>query len=308
MNNGQGKDIVAIVLQSLTELDDLSVYGQPKIQVQKLLDVTSPDLKRFRSSVYLCQEVIDSLASKRQLRELVVPDSYPDFRPVVPDSFLPGLEILCLPMCLVHHVTKTSWPLTNLAIDLSQYGELESLIPGIVSHFGETLKNLSLIRPVPTQAYRMIDLISEFAANVPKLRFLTVSVYEMLVGLMHTSLPRTIPSFTSLLQPPKYLRRIKTADWKSFAALETLVWFAEDSVDVARDALAIPMMSQDSAYVGGKFADAVHGTCPVLTRFIFVNESKDFVGYRWGNDGTRYELTDPVDVEPYTTPRAWRTI
>jgi hypothetical protein len=29
----------------------------------------------------------------------------------------------------------------------------------------------------------MIDLISEFAANLPKLKFLTVSVCEPLVGL-----------------------------------------------------------------------------------------------------------------------------
>lgn len=41
------------------------------------------------------------------------------------------------------------------------------------SHFGETLRNLPLIRLMPTEAYEfcpMIDLISEFAANVPKLK------------------------------------------------------------------------------------------------------------------------------------------
>jgi len=186
MNNGQGKDIVAIVLQSLTELEDLDIYGQPRIRLQRLLNVTSPRLKRLRSSVYICQEVVDSLASRPQLRELVVPDSYPGFCPVVPESFLPGLETLCLPMCLVHHVRKMSWGLTHLYIDLYLYRDLESLIPGIVSHFGETLRNLSLIRLVPTEAYGlcpMIDLISEFAANVSKLKFLTVSVCETLVGL-----------------------------------------------------------------------------------------------------------------------------
>ena len=35
----------------------------------------------------------------------------------------------------------------------------------------------------------MIDLVSEFTANVPKLRFLTVSVCESLVGLKHLSSP-----------------------------------------------------------------------------------------------------------------------
>lgn len=199
VNNGQGKDIVAIVLQSLTELEDLDIYGQPRIRLEELLDVTSPRLKRFRSSVYICQEVIDSLASRPQLRELVVPDSYPGFCPVVPDSFLPGLETICLPMCLVHHVTKMNWGLTRLAIDLSPYRDLEPLLPGIVSHFGETLRNLSLIRLVPTEAYGllpMIDLISEFAASVSKLKFLTVSVCETLVGVSKTCVvfPRTIPA------------------------------------------------------------------------------------------------------------------
>jgi hypothetical protein len=85
------------------------------------------------------------------------------------------------------------------------------------------------------------------------------------------------------------------------------VWFAEDSVDVARHALAVPVMAQDCAYVGEKFADAVYGTCPALTRFIFVNESKDSAGYRWESDGTRYKLCD-ADVEPYMKPRAWRTV
>ena len=85
------------------------------------------------------------------------------------------------------------------------------------------------------------------------------------------------------------------------------MWFAEDSVDVARHALAIPMMSQDCGYVGEKFADAVRGTCPALTRFIFVNESKDSAGYRWGSDGARYELGDD-DVKPYMEPKAWRSI
>jgi len=219
-----------------------------------------------------------------------VPDSYPGFCPVLPESFLPGLETLCLPMCLVHHVRKMDWALTHLYIDLSLYRDLEFLVPGIVSHFGETLRNLSLIRLVPTEAYGlcpMIDLISEFAANVRKLRFLTVSVCETL--------------------PPGYLGRIKTTDWRSFAALETLVWFAEDSVDVARHVLAIPMMSQDCGYVGEKFADAVRSTCPALTRFIFVNESKDSAGYRWGSDGIRRELGD-ADVVPYTGPKAWRTV
>ena len=188
MNNSQGKDIVAIVLQSLTELENLDIYGQSRIQLQKLLDVTSPHLKRFRSSVYIFQEVIDSLASRQGLRELVVPNSYPEFRPVVPENFLPSLETLCLPMCLAHHITKMHCPLTHLAIDLSLYRDLESLVPGIISHFGETLRNLSLVRLVPTQARRLcptIDLISEFAANVPKLKFLTVSVCEPLVGLNH---------------------------------------------------------------------------------------------------------------------------
>ena len=311
INNSQGKDIVAIVLQSLTELENLDIYGQSRIQLQKLLDVTSPRLKRFRSSVYICQEVIDSLASRQGLRELVVPDSYPDFQPVVPEAFLPNLETLCLPMCLVHHITKMNCPLTNLAIDLSLYRNLESLVPGIISHFGETLRNLSLVRLVPPQAHRLcptIDLISEFAANVPKLKFLTVSVCEPLVGLNRPRL-HTVPSaYLPCLQPPRYLGRIKTSDWSSFKALETLVWFAEDSVDVARHALAIPMMSQDPVYVGEKFAHAVSGTCPALTRFIFVNESRDFVGYRWGNDGVKSELTDLADVWSYIEPKAWRTI
>lgn len=200
MTNGQGKDIVAIILQSLTKLEDLNIYGQPRIQVQKLLDVTSPCLTRFRSSVYIGQEVIDSLAQKSQLQELVVPDSYPGFCPVVPDSFLPELKILCLPICLVHHATKMNWSLTHLAIDLSPYHDLESLIPGIVSHFGETLTNLSLVRLVPTRAHPMVDLVSEFAANVPKLKFLNVSVCETLVGLKYPLL-HTIPfayvSFTA---------------------------------------------------------------------------------------------------------------
>jgi len=199
MNNREGKDIVAIVLQSLTELENLDIYGQPRVQLHKLLDVTSPRLKRFRSSAHICQEVIDSLALRPQLRELVIPDSHPHFLPAVPESFLPGLETLCLPMCLVHHVTKMNWGLTRLAINLSPYRDLESLVPGIVSHFGETLTNLSLVRLVPTQAYGvspMIDLISEFAANVPKLRFLTVSVCEILVGLKHPVL-RILPPLTS---------------------------------------------------------------------------------------------------------------
>jgi len=68
------------------------------------------------------------------------------------------------------------------------------------------------------------------------------------------------------------------------------------------------MMSQDCAYVGEKFAVAAYGTCPTLTRFIFVNESNYSAGYRWGVDGTRYELTEAVDVEPYISPRAWRTV
>jgi hypothetical protein len=188
VTNRKGKDLVALVLQSLTELENLDIYGQPRIQLQNLLDVTSPHLKRFRSSAYLCQEVIDSLASRPQLRELVTPDAYPHFLPVVPDSFLPGLETFCLPICLVHHVTKMNWALSRLGIDLSLYRDLESLIPGIVSHFGETLTNLSLVRLVPTRAYGlcpMIDLISEFAANLPKLKFLTVSVCEPLVGLKY---------------------------------------------------------------------------------------------------------------------------
>ena len=206
MNNGRGKDIVAIILQSLTELEDLDIYGQPRIRLQKLLNVTTPRLKRFRSSVYICQEVIDSLASRSQLRELVVPDSYPGFSPVIPDSFLPGLETLCLPMCFVHHVTKINWPLTHLAIDLSPYRDLESLIPGIVSHFGETLTNLSLIRLVPTEGYGlcpMIDLISEFAANASKLKFLTVSVCEILVGLKLACRLRTVPSAYVRFVAPK---------------------------------------------------------------------------------------------------------
>lgn len=86
------------------------------------------------------------------------------------------------------------------------------------------------------------------------------------------------------------------------------MWFAEDSVDVARHALAVPMMAQDSAYVGEKFADAVYGTCPALKKFIFVNESKDTTAYRWGSDGTRYELTDVADVGPYVKPKAWRMV
>lgn len=311
INNSQGKDIVTIVLQSLTELESLDIYGQSRIQLQKLLDVTSPRLKRLRSSVFICQKVIDSLASRPGLRELVVPDSYPNFQPVVPEMFLPSLETLCLPMCLVHHITKMDCPLTNLAIDLSLYRDLESLVPGIVSHFGDTLINLSLVRLVPTQAHRLcptIDLISEFAANVPKLKFLTVSVCEPLVGLNHPPLHRVPPAHFSRSQPPRYLGRIKTTNWKSFKSLETLVWIAEDSVDVARHALAIPMMSQDSVYVGEKFAHAVSGTCAALTRFIFVNESRDYVGYRWGNDGVRYELTDLAEVRPYVEPKAWRTI
>jgi hypothetical protein len=154
----------------------------------------------------------------------------------------------------------------------------------------------------------MIDLISEFAANIPKLKFLSVSVCEALVGLKHPCLRVIPPADFSRPQPPKYLQRIKTTDWKSFRALETLVWLAEDSIDDARHALAIPMMSQDSVYVGEKFAGAVHGTCAALTRFIFVNESKDFAGYRWASDGTRCELTDLADVKPYVAPKAWRTI
>ena len=110
------------------------------------------------------------------------------------------------------------------------------------------------------------------------------------------------------MQPPKYIGRIKTTDWKNLTALETLVWFAEDSVDAARDAFAVPMMSQDCAYVGEKFADAIYGTCPALKRFIFVNESGDFAGYRWGKDGTRHEVTDSAEVEPYTASTAWRTV
>ena len=194
---------------------------------------------------------------------------------------------------------------------MSLYRGLESLVPGIISHFGETLRNLSFVRLVPTQAHKLspaIDLISEFAANVPKLKFLTVAVCEPLVGLNHLR-PHVIPpAHSSRLQPPKYLERVKTTDWKSFKALETLVWFAEDSVDDARHALAIPMMSQDPVYVGEKFAHAVSSTCAALTRFIFVNESRDFVGYRWGNDGVRCELTELADVEPYIQPRAWRTV
>jgi len=311
MNNYKGKDIVAIVLQSLAELEDLDIYGQPKIRLRELLDVTSPRLKRFRSSAYICQEVIESLASRPRLRELVAPNSHSNFNPVVPESFLPGLVTFCLPMCFVHHVTKMNWALTHLYIDLSSYRGLESLVPGIVSHFGETLTNLALVRLAPTQAFRlcpMIDLISEFAANVPKLKFLTVSACEVLVGLKHLCTHIIPPAYASLLQPPRYLERIKTTNWKSLVALETLVWSAEDNIDAARLALTVPMMYQDCTYVGEKFADAVYGTCPALTRFIFVNESKDFAGYRWENDGTRYELTGVADVEPYTHLKAWRKV
>lgn len=201
INNREGEDIVAIVLRSLTELENLDIYGQPRVQVHELLGVTSPRLKRFRSSAYLSQAVIDSLASRPQLRELVTPDSDPHFSPVLPESFLPGLETLCLPMCFVHHVTRMNWPLTRLAVDLSLYHDLESLVPGMVSHLGETLTNLSLVRLVPTQPYRlcpMIDLISEFAANVPKLRFLTVSVCEVLVGLKHPGLRIIPPAYVSI--------------------------------------------------------------------------------------------------------------
>lgn len=188
VNNSQGKDIVAIVLQSLTELEGLEIFGQSMIRLQKLLDVTSLNLRWLRSSVFICQEVIDSLASREELRELVVPNSYPGFQPVVPEVFLPGLKTLLLPVCLVHHVTKMNWSLTRLAIDLSSYRELEPLVPGIISHFGETLRNLSLVRLVPTQSYKlcpMIDLVSEFAADVPKLKYLNVSVCEVLVSLNH---------------------------------------------------------------------------------------------------------------------------
>ena len=121
-------------------------------------------------------------------------------------------------------------------------------------------------------------------------------------------IPPRLRPWLFCVQPQRYLRRIKTTDWKSFAALETLVWIAEDSIDMARHALALPMMSQDSAYVAEKFADAVYGTCPALTRFIFVNESKDTAGYRWGSDGARCELTDVVDIGPYVEPKAWRTV
>lgn len=86
------------------------------------------------------------------------------------------------------------------------------------------------------------------------------------------------------------------------------MWIAEDSVDDARHALAIPRMSQDPVDVGEKFARVVSDTCAALTRFIFVNESRVFVGYRWGSDGARYQLTDQADVLPYTQPRAWRTV
>jgi hypothetical protein len=68
------------------------------------------------------------------------------------------------------------------------------------------------------------------------------------------------------------------------------------------------MMAQDCVYVGEKFADAVYGTCAALTRFIFVNESKDFAGYQWGSDGARFELTEVVDVAPYMDPKAWRVV
>ena len=203
MNNGRGKDIVAIALESLTELENLEVYGQARIQLEKLLDVAGPCLKRIRSSVFICQEVIDSLASRPQLRELVVPNSYPGFCPSIPESFLPGLKTLCLPLCLVHHVTNMNWGLTHLAIDLSPYRELESLTPRIVSHFGETLRNLCLTRLVPTEARGlcpMIDLISEFAANVHRLRFLTISVCETLVSLKHplSAFTRSRPAYVLL--------------------------------------------------------------------------------------------------------------
>ena len=207
MNNREGKDIVAIVLRSLTELESLDIYGQPRIQLEKLLDVTNPRLKRFRSSAFICQAVVDSLASKPQLRELVTPSSFPNFCPIVPESFLPGLETLCLPICLVHHVTKMNWALTHLAIDLSPYRDLEPLVPGIVSHFGKTLTNLSLVRLMQTQAHKlcpMIDLISEFAANVPKLRFLTVSVCEILVGLKHPRLRIIPPAYAPIAAPKVY--------------------------------------------------------------------------------------------------------
>jgi hypothetical protein len=65
------------------------------------------------------------------------------------------------------------------------------------------------------------------------------------------------------------------------------------------------MMSQDCVYVGEKFADAVHGTCPALKRFVFRNESKDFAGYQWGKDGSRHEL---ADHDPYTEAKAWRSV
>lgn len=86
------------------------------------------------------------------------------------------------------------------------------------------------------------------------------------------------------------------------------MWVAEDSIDDARHAQAIPMMSQDPVYVGEKFADALSGTCAALTRFIFLNESKDFAGYQWGSDGSRYEIPDVTDVQRYIKPKSWRTI
>jgi len=65
------------------------------------------------------------------------------------------------------------------------------------------------------------------------------------------------------------------------------------------------MMSQDCAYVGEKFADAVYGTCPALKIFVFVNESKEFSGHQWGKGGSRRVLTD---VEQYMAQKAWRLL
>jgi len=130
----------------------------------------------------------------------------------------------------------------------------------------------------------MIDFIPEFAANVPKLRFLRVSASNDYV-------------------PEGYLERMPTTDWEGFRALETVVWSVRDD-----NAFVWGQSWRGSFGKGEAFASAISGVCATLTTFISVGTSGEDIGYRRGDDGVMYRLAGGADLHSYTGPNAWRTI
>jgi hypothetical protein len=139
----------------------------------------------------------------------------------------------------------------------------------------------------------MIDLIPEFAANVPKLNFLTVSApYEYVVGLKANSSSHTPHPDFPHSQPDGYLEQIHNTNWKGFKALETVVW----SVRVygrtySRSPPALPEMRGPGSFGEGEaFASAISGVRATLTTFIFVGRLGQHTGYRREDDGMMSKL------------------